>query len=179
MANSSPAIPPRFLVDCMLGRLARWLRILGYDTIWLDRDPKTNLASLAAQEGRLLLTRRTAYQNDCALFISHDRVDDQLRQVVNSLGLDIQSMRLTRCTVCNHPLLPLQRETARPLVPPHVAATAKEFRHCANCGRIYLEGTHCRRICAALSGILRPAESPVAEVDWDVVLKPGGGGIGR
>lgn len=148
----------KFLADCMLGRLARWLRVMGYDTLWLDRDPGPDLAGLAARQGRLLLTRRTAYRRVCGVFITPDRVEGQLRQVVKARGLDTQSHRFTLCLVCNHPLEILDPALARLRVPPYVAATGQSFNHCPACDRVYWAGSHRRRMEDALERMLNPLE---------------------
>src|SRR5579864_3182190 len=100
--------PPRFVADCNVGRLARWLRALGYDASYHARIEDAALVREAAAEGRVLLTRdrdltkRRVIQNGLvrAILIRDDDVTVQLRQVFSELGLELKEA-LTRCIECN------------------------------------------------------------------------------
>lgn len=141
MSGSSP---PHFVADVMLGRLARWLRALGYDTLYeraLDDDA---LARLARTPGRILLTRDvelTRRRGIRTLLVRDDRVSEQLTQVVSELRLATNAA-FSRCIECNAVLQELTRDEAQPLVPPYVAATQTRFRRCPQCGKVYWRGTH-------------------------------------
>ncbi len=149
---------PRFLADAMLGRLARWLRYLGYDTAYDARAGDAALAGRALREGRTLLTRDHGllerWPLSGAVLVESDRPSDQLRQVVNTLDLAWRGRERTRCTVCNGILRPLPAEEARDRVPAFVFATRDRFTRCPDCGRIYWEGTHAARMREALELIL-------------------------
>lgn len=140
--------PPRFLLDEMLGRLARWLRVLGYDADWAGGRPDDELLAAAEAEGRLLLTRDTRLLERRAIrrgrvrahFVRHDHLEDQLGQLREELGL--APVGPPRCLVCNSPLAPVSAEEARPYVPPYVAATQTSFRYCPYCRRVMWPGTH-------------------------------------
>lgn len=142
----------RFLVDEMLGRLSRWLRVLGYDAEWARGVEDGALLTRAASEGRVLLTRdtllmeRRAVRRGCvtAVLIRGDRVIDQLRQLRQELGLRRQAE--ARCLVCNVRLEPLGRVEAAARVPPYVSQTQRSFRECPRCGRVYWRGTHWGRM---------------------------------
>lgn len=135
---------PRFLADVMLGRLARWLRALGYDVLYdrsLDDDA---LARLARAEERILLTRDvelTRRRGIQTMLVRDDRVSEQLKQVVNQLGLATNAA-FSRCIECNAVLQELTRDEALPHIPPYVAATQARFRRCPQCGKVYWRGTH-------------------------------------
>lgn len=135
---------PRFLADAMLGRLARWLRILGHDTRYLRDAPDGEVIRLARAEGRIILTRdrelshRRGVQ---ALWVASTDLEEQIRQVVVALGLDIRHS-FRRCVVCNTLLEDIPREQARPLVPPYVYRTQPVFGQCSTCSRVYWRGTH-------------------------------------
>ena len=146
----------RFLVDAMLGSLARWLRILGYDAAYDPSWDDPRLAELAVAEDRLLLTRdrrlveRRAVR-DRSLLIADGPVEAQVRQVVAACGLDAADREpLGRCLRCNAPLEDLTAERARTRVPPYVARTQERFRRCPACERIYWRATHTRRMLARL-----------------------------
>ncbi len=135
----------KFIVDVMLGKLAKWLRILGYDTLYKRDWEDDELIELARAEGRILLTadrelwRRR--QGSHKIFISSDKWQEQLRELARVLPLDTEHL-FTRCIECNLPLEQVSREEARGLVPPYVYATQEGFGRCPECGRIYWRGSH-------------------------------------
>ena len=134
----------RLLADGMLGRLARWLRVLGYDTAFDPVAEDWALVRRARSEGRMLLTRDrqlAARRGVSALLIEDEELAGQVRQVVETVGPS-PTGAFTRCSVCNRQLAPLSREEARDRVPPHVYRTQQEFRLCPACGRVYWRGTH-------------------------------------
>ena len=137
---------PRFIADAMLGRLARWLRLLGYDTEYDPAVDDPELARRALRGGRILLTRDRGiparYRLPDAILIEADRPLAQLRQVVDALGLDWRGRTPTRCTLCNQALVSIPREKAAGRIPPFVHAHHRTFFRCPRCRRIYWEGTH-------------------------------------
>ena len=146
------ADPPRFAADAMLGRLARWLRALGYD---VAHDPTLNdaaLVRLAFEGRRTLLTRDRRLCDDwrirgCAVLEAR-KPAGQLREVVDRLGLDRDWERrlFTRCMVCNTPLEPADEEAVRDDLPTGSASPEGPFARCPGCGRVYWEGQHTRRM---------------------------------
>jgi uncharacterized protein len=145
--------PPRLYVDAMLGRLARWLRLMGYDTLYWREGSDAALAERARAEGRLIITRdhqlagRRAVQ---ALLVSAETLDEQLAEVRSALGSSPEP--LTRCPECNGVLGELAHADARELVPAYVWQTQPVFRRCAGCGRVYWKGTHVSGMLARLEG---------------------------
>ncbi len=140
----------------MLGRLARWLRILGYDTLYDSRWTDDELARLARAEGRILLTRDVALarrRGVRALFIVSERVEGQLRQVAQALGLRAECS-FTRCAVCNGRLEQVPKGWAWGYVPPYTFCTQREFRLCPNCNRFYWRGTHWERMQRVLAELV-------------------------
>ena len=124
------SLPPRFAVDRMLGRLARWLRILGYDVAYGPHLRGRTLTWTARQEGRWLLTRDTALVRQCDLpphlFITSDHFREQLAEVAAAIPLHAAAL-LGRCLDCNRPLSERPREAVREQVPPFVWETAPRF----------------------------------------------------
>jgi uncharacterized protein with PIN domain len=138
----------KFVADAMLGTLAKWLRILGYDTLFDPDIDDHQLVRLARAEGRLILTRDRELarrRGVRVLLIASEHLDDQIRQVLADLDLE-PDRSFSRCPVCNEPLVAIDRETARSQVPAYVARTQRTFRSCPICQRVYWRGTHWQRI---------------------------------
>ena len=136
-----------FVADCMLGRLAKWLKILGFDVLYFSRVEDGDLVDIARREGRFLLTRDTGLIERTAkrpnrLFVRSDDWEDQVVQVLDDFGLWDEVRPNTRCLECNFPLKPLSKEGARNLVTPYVHEHASSFAICPDCGRVFWQGTH-------------------------------------
>ncbi|MFN8543098.1 MAG: Mut7-C RNAse domain-containing protein [Candidatus Binatia bacterium] len=146
---SGGAEPPRFACDVMLGRLARWLRILGYDVAYGPHLRRLVLLRCARREGRLLLTRDTRLLRDPELpphvFLRSDHFREQLREVAARVPLGTAAL-LTRCLDCNRPLEAAPRATAQDRVPPYVLETQARFQRCPGCGKLYWSATHRARM---------------------------------
>lgn len=142
----------------MLGRLARWLRVLGYDTWYDDRVADPVLVELAQAEERVLLTRDRHLLRELRPLRSLEvRDDDPLRQlhdVVRALELSPPAELFTRCMLCNAMLLELPSVEAAPLLPPGVCERPGPVRRCPSCARLYWDGSHVRRMRAAFERVL-------------------------
>lgn len=140
----------RFIADSMLGKLAKWLRILGYDTLYFRDGEDARLLAAARREGRILLTRDTRLirrRRLCPmLFIHHERVWEQLRQVAMELRLTMGERLGSRCLRCNRSLALLTRDQAAGRVPEYVFSHHEVFSRCEGCGRIYWAGSHLRHM---------------------------------
>ena len=153
---------PKFLVDINVGRLVKWLRILGYDAVLSPSLDDRDLVQQALEEGRLLITRdtrlvrrRTVVQGLLsAVLIRSDELWQQLRQVIAEVGLHING-GFSRCPRCNTALESIVRERVQERVPPHVFHTQQEFQTCHTCNRIYWQGTHWRNIREELARVAR------------------------
>jgi uncharacterized protein with PIN domain len=144
----------KFIVDGMLGRLAKWLRILGYDTAFSPNLDDDQLVRLARAEGRLLLTRDRSLARrrglQCLLIESH-HLEEQLDQILAELALTGEHP-FSRCPVCNTPLQKVEKPELEGRVPPHIFRTHKDFSLCPNCDKIYWPGTHWARMREKLAG---------------------------
>jgi uncharacterized protein with PIN domain len=144
----------KFIVDGMLGRLAKWLRILGYDTAFSPNLDDDQLVRLARAEGRLLLTRDRGLARrrglQCLLIESH-HLEEQLDQIFAELALTGEHP-FSRCPVCNTPLQKVEKPELEGRVPPHIFRTHKDFSLCPNCDKIYWPGTHWTRMREKLAG---------------------------
>lgn len=143
---------PRFLVDAMLGKLARWLVLLGYDAAFAGVDGRSDLELLrqAQAEGRVFVTRDRRIPEVAGLrvvVLAGKSLEEQLRE----LSLKPDPARLfSRCTECNLPLESLAREEALKIVPPKVKTLDTPFWRCPKCGKLFWNGTHTDRIVATL-----------------------------
>jgi uncharacterized protein with PIN domain len=152
--------PRRFMADAMLGRLARWLRILGYDTAYERNVADNVLIERVIEEGRWLLTRDTYLVQRRVLrgrhtLITSDDVEGQLRQLHQDLklDLDVNHQRGYRCADCNVVLMSISHARATPLVPPFVAQQYREFLQCPQCHRVFWPGTHWNHLHKRLAAI--------------------------
>ena len=138
--------PLLLLADAMLGRLAKWLRLLGYDTAYGSRASDPELAHRARAGGRVLLTRdrelakRKGLQS---LLIRSQVLEEQVREVREALGSPPHPA-LSRCPVCNALLVSTDPDAVAGYLPPHVLKTQSGFRRCPGCQRIYWPGSHTR-----------------------------------
>jgi len=146
MKQDSPE-QPRFAADCMLGKLARWLRILGFDTTYFHNIGDRELQERALSEGRLVLTRDRALAASAGegqvLLVDDIQLEKQLHQVIGDLGLRVNREQLfSRCIECGGPVRSLPADEAWGRVPDYVQATQREFSTCPNCSKIYWSSTH-------------------------------------
>lgn len=146
-ALESGAIPTelKFAADRMLGRLAKWLRVIGQDVVYGQHLSGYGLIRAARAEDRLILTRDRRLkqkQPPPFLFIDSDNHRDQLRQVITACGLKPAQSIFTRCIECNTALEPRSKESVEPIVPPYVFSSQEKFSWCPKCRRIYWPATH-------------------------------------
>ena len=140
----------KFIVDNNVGKLARWLRMIGYDTLLFKEKDDSKMIELALNEGRVILTRDTQITKRRlvtdgklkAILIKHDEPKAQLRETVKTLNLDYYFRPFSLCLECNQMLIPRSREEVQNLVPPHVFETQEQYMECPSCRRIYWQGTH-------------------------------------
>ena len=139
----------RFIVDINVGRLAKWLRIMGYDALLPEESGDNELVRTALREGRVLITRDSGITRRRAVrlgqmqivHIKHDDLGSQLRQLVRELNLD-PGGAFSRCVRCNQPLEPKAKYDVAERLPPYVMQTQCKFMECPRCLRVYWRGTH-------------------------------------
>jgi uncharacterized protein with PIN domain len=152
-----------FVAESTLGRLSRWLRLAGFDTVYDRSLPDAGrLAAIGSKPDCIVLTRTRAVYGqlptDRSLFISSNAPLEQVQYVMRKLGIKRNGLNpMSRCVICNRPLLFLSKDDAGQRVPDYVEQTRSRFRYCPGCGRTYWSGTHPSR---ALELIDRWFENP-------------------
>jgi hypothetical protein len=148
----------RFAADRMLGRLARMLRLLGYDTLYANDITAAQLLAIGQSGERVVLTRGETAQRfphlDRVLSLKSEYPPEQLRQVVEQLGLDTRAGLWSRCTLCNGPIERVEKAAVEGFVKPKIFRLYEEFYRCAGCGHIYWRGSHVDRTLRNLGGLL-------------------------
>lgn len=140
----------RFIVDHNAGKLVKWLRMMGYDSLFFNGSDDSEMVKQALAEGRIILTRDTAIMKRRvvtngqlnAVLIESEEPDQQIRQVIGRLELDCQFRPFTLCLECNRVLEERDHDEVRGRVPPYVYKTQQQYMECPACHRIYWRGTH-------------------------------------
>jgi len=145
---------PRFAADRMLGRLARWLRLLGVDVAYSPSLGSADLLKSARAEHRIVLTRdkrlRTAPD---VIYLARQDFRGQLREVLARAPFDPRRRAFTRCSLCNCELIEVARELVARRIPPYVYAAHERLAECAGCGRLYWGATHRDRALSELTAM--------------------------
>jgi uncharacterized protein len=140
----------KFIADAQLGKLAKWLRILGYDTLYFREKEITKLIEEAKREERIILTRKSHLRKLLAgkmfLFITQDQPLLQLKEVIHAYNIKKSKEAFSRCLHCNHPLEKIAKTQIEGKVPEFVYITQHNFFTCFQCNRIYWPGTHLQRM---------------------------------
>ncbi len=143
---------PRFIVDSMLGSLARWLRMLGYDTIYAKGWHDSRIIEEAVATGRVIITRdkglyRRALRRGIEAVLVSDNVAEALAKLGAVYGIELViDPDRSRCPLCNTPLQRVEKLSIRGRVPPRVYESYDEFWICPRCGQVYWRGGHWRGI---------------------------------
>jgi uncharacterized protein with PIN domain len=149
---------PTFIADVMLGRLAKWLRIAGFDVLYSNKFSDDELIAISNGEGRVLLSRDTRLLIRKSvrdfIFLESQDIQTQIRQVFKTMNILRLSFLLTRCVYCNEVLVETARDSVRNSVPAFVYETQTHFRSCPMCHRIFWAGTHRRSVIRTLETLL-------------------------
>ena len=140
----------RFLLDAHLGRLARLLRMLGFDSAYDAGYESTRAIEIATGENRIILTRDRQLLKNARItrgyWVRATEPREQIEEVVARLDLRSQFAPFTRCMECNGEIVDRTDTEVANRVPPRARARAEAFHQCAECGKIYWEGTHVERM---------------------------------
>jgi uncharacterized protein len=145
----------RFVVDHMLGKMAKWLRVMGFDVRY-ERLVRADQVERYGQEGFIIISRNQRWAGlSNVLFPSSNDPMEQLREVVAGVPiLPEEICLLHRCILCNGHLKPLSRDEAFGRVPDYVFETNTHFYECPGCQKVYWPGSHPRRIAERLGLLL-------------------------
>jgi len=146
------------MVDSNVGKLARWLRMMGYDAMFFRGGDDASMIATALAEDRMILTRDTRIMERRlvtsgklrVLLIETDNPELQMRQVITSLSLNCQFRTFTLCLECNQPLVERSKGEVKGRVPPYVFQTQSQYTECPACHRIYWRGTHWQAMTVSL-----------------------------
>lgn len=148
---------PRFIADCHFGKLAKYLRLMGFDTLFFPQIDDNDLIDLSNREGRIILTRdKELFQRqkaDCYL-VAAVKIEKQLQEVVSTFDLQKHQHPFALCIVCNEPLEVIDKEAILHRLPPKVIRYFSHFEICNNCNRIYWQGDHYKKMKASLEKML-------------------------
>ena len=152
---------PRFVADGHLGKLARHLRMAGFDTLWSGDWDDDEIVRLSLVQGRTILTRDKAMlrrgEVERGYFVRATESEAQLAEVVRALQLESSIAAFTRCRECNVPLEDVPREAVLARLPEKVRDSYDRFKRCPGCERVYWEGTHFARMKGVLERLTRSA----------------------
>ncbi len=142
-------MPLYFAADRTLGKLAKWLRILGFDAV-SEMDVSADLFYEHLGKDRIVLTRTRAIKKHSGthrlVFIKSDHLDMQLKQVIAEIGIRPADTRpFSRCIHCNIPIVEVEPDDACGLIPDYIYETHSEFHKCLRCNRIFWSGSHAKR----------------------------------
>jgi len=144
---------PKFIVDTMLGNVARWLRMLGYDTLYFKRIEDWKILSLALKDERVILTRdhglcnRARKKEIKCLLLEQDTMEERLAYISMKTGIRLYiDLDRSRCPICNYELIKVDREIVKNKVPRRVYEKHSDFWYCRKCGKVYWIGKHWKGI---------------------------------
>ena len=147
--------PPRFIADCHLGKLAKYLRVMGFNTLFFSTIDDNDLIELAKEQGRIILTRdRLLHERKKAPTFYLESIDnlEQLQELQAEYGIKEYSLS-SRCIVCNTRLQSIEKSKIEDQIPQKVKQYFSEFEICSKCERIYWKGDHYKRMMLTIDAI--------------------------
>lgn len=153
-----PLRQTRFVLDVHLGKLARYLRFLGFDALYRNDYDDDELAQISAEDKRILLTRDRILLKRSVVthgyYVRSTNPKQQLAEILRRFQLFPPYPFLKRCTLCNDPLTPIAKERILHLLPPSTKRYYHQFFHCQNCDKIYWKGSHYQNMQQCIQKIL-------------------------
>ena len=148
--RQQPLREPKFVLDVHLGKLAAYLRMLGFDAAYGNCSSDPELVRTSSEQQRILLTRDRGLLKHSAVthgyLVRHTDSRRQIAEIVARFDLARCVQPFTRCMVCNASLTQISKEQVQSVLPPRTATSFEELYRCLRCGRIYWRGSHYRRM---------------------------------
>ena len=148
----------KFILTKELGRLAKWLRILGFDTVYYNQDNLSSLIIQALRDERIILTRNQRLPQARGLkivLIKNEKIKKQVAEILQTLKIVLEpEMMFSRCILCNAQLTDIAKDKVKDKVPEYVFKTQEDFVTCPECQRIYWQGTHWGNVTKTLEEII-------------------------
>ncbi|MDQ2696106.1 MAG: Mut7-C ubiquitin/RNAse domain-containing protein [Pseudomonadota bacterium] len=161
--RARPLRRPRFVLDVHLGKLARYLRLVGFDALYRNDYDDPTIIRLALAEGRVILTRDKGILKHAAVthgyWLREVRPPCQLREVVRVFQLNRQLQPFSRCLDCNGELQAAARDAVLHGLPPHTRQRFETFYQCRECRKVYWAGSHYERMRAMVEELQTPPEA--------------------
>lgn len=149
---------PTFVADCHLGKLAKYLRLMGFDTLYFTQIEDSDLIALAVEQNRIILTRDkelSKRHNAPVLFLESIDTKTQLQTMISHFRLKEHPAPFSRCIVCNTPLQVVDKAKVLDRLPEKVKRYFSYFEYCPLCDRVYWQGDHYRHMKKFLENVLR------------------------
>ena len=147
----------KFILTKELGRLTKWLRILGFDTTYFNQNNLSSLIIQALRDDRIIITRNQHLSRPSGIktiLVEGEKIKEQIAEVIKTLDIQPDSNRMfSRCIICNEVLVDIDKEKIKDKVPEYVFQTQEDFITCPKCRRIYWQGTHWGKVQKTLEEI--------------------------
>lgn len=149
----------KFFADVMAARLVKWLRAIGIDTVWEENISDADLVRRAIEENRFILTLDKKlpeeWRVDNILLLEREDVFEQLNQVIKHFRIKHANKLFSRCLICNSSLKKVKSEEINEALPPNILENNETFQYCANCEKIFWEGSHTRRMRETIQNLFK------------------------
>lgn len=136
----------KFILTKELGRLANWLRLLGFDAEYFRQENMGSLILEALRDDRIILTRNQRLPKHTGIkivLVKAEKIKEQIAEILTTLNIQInEKLMFSRCIICNTELISIDKKEVKDKVPEYVFSTQKDFVTCPECKRIYWQGTH-------------------------------------
>jgi len=160
--RDKPLREPKFICDVHLGKLATILRLLGFDTLYRNDYDDEDIIDIAVQEQRIILTCDRGILKHSVVThgycLRSRQAMPQTKEVLRRFDLAGPAKPFSRCTVCNAPIVSVEKKEVLEKLPTRVAETYDTFRRCSGCGRVYWQGSHYEKIIAKIEALLAKEE---------------------
>jgi len=156
--RAKPLRKPKFVLDVHLGTLAKYMRILGFDSLYENNYKDDEIVKLSLKEKRTILTKDRGILKRSEVthgyWIRSTKTDEQLIEVINRFDLKEQIKELSRCLSCNSPLREIAKEKVIDRLPRKVREFQNEFYYCRACDKIFWKGSHYTRMKGIIENLI-------------------------